>query len=89
MENYNFDDIRSYRDEEIHEKLLGILDDAGFIYVLKKLYSDERIAHLKRELISDNKPENIEEFLELTESIQNQEEVKEKSSKNTGNQFFS
>jgi len=54
VENFNFDDIRSYRDDEIHEKLLGILDDAGFIYVLKKLYSDERIAHLKRELISLN-----------------------------------
>ncbi|MCF6183774.1 MAG: 1-acyl-sn-glycerol-3-phosphate acyltransferase [Bacteroidales bacterium] len=53
-ENFNFDNIRSFRDEEVHDKLLDILDDEGFIYILKKLYSDERIAHLSKELYRVN-----------------------------------
>ncbi len=53
-ENFNFDNIRSFRDEEVHDKLLNILDDEGFIYILKKLYSDERIAHLSKELYRVN-----------------------------------
>ncbi len=51
-ENFNFENIRSFRDEEVHNKLLDILDDEGFIYVLKKIFPDERIARLKRELVT-------------------------------------
>lgn len=54
METCNFDNIRSFRDEEVHDKLLNILDDEGFIYILKKLYPDERIAHLSKELYRVN-----------------------------------
>jgi len=54
LETYNFDNIRSFRDEEVHDKLLNILDDEGFIYILKKLYPDERIAHLSKELYRVN-----------------------------------
>ncbi len=50
MENYNFNDIRSFRDEEVHDKLLELLKDEGFIYILKKLYTDDRIERLSSEL---------------------------------------
>lgn len=75
MESYNFDNIQSYRDDEIHIKLLEILNDEGFIYILKKIYSDERIAHLSKELYRVNSvydfqkryiSEYVESLLQLT-----------------------
>ena len=50
MENFDFENIRSYGDNEIHDKLLEILGDEKFVYILKKIYPDERIAHLSKEL---------------------------------------
>jgi len=75
VESYNFDNIQSYRDDEIHIKLLEILNDEGFIYILKKIYSDERIAHLSKELYRVNSvydfqkryiSEYVEALLQLT-----------------------
>ena len=54
MESFNFENIRSYRDDEVHDKLLEIIEDDGFIYVLKKIYPDERIRHLSKELFRVN-----------------------------------
>jgi len=54
MESFNFDNIRSYRDDEVHDKLLEIIEDEGFIYILKKIYPDERIRHLSKELFRVN-----------------------------------
>lgn len=51
---YNFENIRSFKDKEVHDKLLEILDDERFLYILKKIYPDERITHLKKELNSVN-----------------------------------
>ena len=59
MGNFDFEDIRSYRDEEVHGKLSEIINDEGFIYVLKKIYSDERIARLNKEL---NRVHSIYDF---------------------------
>lgn len=50
MEKYNFDNIRSFRDEEINKKLRILVKDKGFIYILKKIFTDERIANLSDEL---------------------------------------
>ncbi|NPA67515.1 MAG: glycerol acyltransferase [Chlorobi bacterium] len=50
MQKFNFEDIRSYRDNEVHHKLLELLKDEEFIYILKKIYPDERIERLSREL---------------------------------------
>ena len=68
MNTFNFDDIRSFRDEEVHEKLLSILDDEGFIYILKKIFPDNRIAHLSRELntvdsVADFQKKYISEYV--------------------------
>ncbi|MCD6555990.1 MAG: 1-acyl-sn-glycerol-3-phosphate acyltransferase [Bacteroidales bacterium] len=54
MESFNFENIRSYRDDEVHDKLLEIIEDEGFIYILKKIYPDERIRHLSKELFRVN-----------------------------------
>ncbi len=54
MESFNFENIRSYRDDEVHDKLLEMIEDDGFIYVLKKIYPDERIRHLSKELFRVN-----------------------------------
>ncbi|MCF6364620.1 MAG: 1-acyl-sn-glycerol-3-phosphate acyltransferase [Bacteroidales bacterium] len=50
MDKYNFDDIRSFRDEEVNQKLRNLVKDKGFIYILKKIFTDERIANLSNEL---------------------------------------
>ncbi len=51
---YNFDDIRSFRDNEVNEKLLEILDDERFKYVLKKVFPEDKVSRLKKELYSLN-----------------------------------
>jgi len=50
MEKYNFDDIRSFRDTEVNSVLKEILTDKGFLYILKKIFTDERIENLSNEL---------------------------------------
>jgi len=50
MNKYNFDNIRSFRDEEVNQKLRELVKDQGFIYILKKIFTDERIANLSNEL---------------------------------------
>lgn len=50
MTKYNFDNIRSYRDEEVNAKLKELISDQGFIYILKKIFTDKRIANLSEEL---------------------------------------
>lgn len=50
MEKFNFDNIRSYRDNEVKEKLRKLVKDEGFIYILKKIFTDERISNLSEEL---------------------------------------
>lgn len=50
MEQYNFDNIRSFRDEEVNKTLRELVKDKGFIYILKKIFTDERIANLSDEL---------------------------------------
>ena len=59
MDSFNFNDIRSFRDNEVHDKLLSILDDEEFIYILKRIFPDNRIAHLNKEL---NTVDSITDF---------------------------
>ena len=50
MTKHNFDNIRSFRDEEVNVKLNELIKDKGFIYILKKIFTAERIANLNDEL---------------------------------------
>ncbi len=50
MEKLNFDNIRSYRDDEVNDKLRKLVKDKEFIYILRKIFTDERIANLSEEL---------------------------------------
>ena len=50
MENYNFDNIRSLRDDEVNKTLRKLIKEPGFIYILKKIFTDERISNLSNEL---------------------------------------
>ncbi len=50
MEKYNFDNIRSFRDEEVNKTLKKLVKDPGFIHILRKIFTDERIANLSDEL---------------------------------------
>jgi len=50
MEKYNFDNIRSFRDEEVNSKLNELISDQGFIYILKKIFTSKRIENLSEEL---------------------------------------
>lgn len=50
MAKHNFNDIRSFRDEEVHPKLMELISDKGFNYILKKIFTSERIAYLNEEL---------------------------------------
>ena len=50
MTKHNFDNIRSFRDEEVNVKLNELISDKGFHYILKKIFTAERIANLNDEL---------------------------------------
>jgi hypothetical protein len=49
MNTYNFDDIRSFRDHEVKSVLNELIKDPGFIYILKKIFTDQRIESLGNE----------------------------------------
>ena len=50
MENFDFNNIRSFRDEEVNKTLRELIRDEGFLYILRKIFTDERIARLGTEL---------------------------------------
>lgn len=50
MNTYNFDDIRSYRDDEVKGILKEMIRDEGFLYILRKIFTEDRIQHLNTEL---------------------------------------
>lgn len=52
MNKYNFDNIRSFRDDEVNTKLKELISDQGFIYILKKIFTSKRIENLSEELTS-------------------------------------
>ncbi len=49
MDSFNFDDIRSFRDFEVKDVLNELVKDKGFIYILNKIFTEERIADLENE----------------------------------------
>ena len=48
-ETLDFESIRSYRDQEVKSVLKELIKDQGFVYILKKIFTDERIADLETE----------------------------------------
>ncbi len=50
METFDFNNIRSFRDEEVNKTLRELLRDEGFLYILRKIFTEERIARLGTEL---------------------------------------
>jgi len=60
MAKHNFENIRSFRDEEVNSKLKELISDKGFIYILKKIFTDKRIANLSEELNEVNSVYNFQ-----------------------------
>lgn len=54
MEKYNFDNIRSYRDNDVNEVLKRLFNDESFIEILKLTHFKNRIDILKEEIKSVN-----------------------------------
>ena len=50
METFDFNNIRSFRDEEVNKTLRELISDEGFLYILRKIFTEERIARLGTEL---------------------------------------
>ncbi len=50
METFDFNNIRSFRDEEVNKTLRELIRDEGFIYILRKIFTEERIANINTEL---------------------------------------
>ena len=50
METFDFNNIRSFRDEEVNNSLRELIRDEGFLYILRKIFTEERIARLGTEL---------------------------------------
>ena len=50
LQTFDFNDIRSFRDDEVNETLRNLVRDEGFLYILRKIFTEERIAHLSTEL---------------------------------------
>jgi 1-acyl-sn-glycerol-3-phosphate acyltransferase len=42
--------MRSFRDEEVNSTLRAMIKDEGFLYILRKIFTEERIQHLSTEL---------------------------------------
>ena len=50
MGTLDFSDIRSFRDNEVNDTLREMIRDEGFLYILRKIFTEERIQHLNEEL---------------------------------------
>ena len=50
METFDFNNIRSFRDEEVNKTLRELIRDEGFLYILRKIFTEERIANINTEL---------------------------------------
>lgn len=59
MTKFDFSDMRSYRDEEVNEVLRELIKDEGFLYILRKIFTEERIQHLNTEL---NEVNSVHDF---------------------------
>lgn len=54
LENYNFDNIRSFRNDEVNSKLNKLIIDEQFNEVLKKIYDTDTIKSIKKSVENVN-----------------------------------